>query len=153
MTLRDMEGILSSDIDIVIVPDNEGCGSDPDNKEDVLCEGKLEDSDLLDYFDVDIVGLEVIDKSTIMLSMDDIELENVVIKKKLNYYKPKVEKMLKEGYTVEQVLGCIYGLYDDCLINEATEEALYAVADPDDKFNNESPGECWFEVDFENPLL
>lgn len=152
MTLRDLEGILSSDIDIVIVPDNEGCGSNPDNEENVLCEGKLEDSDLFDYFDVDIVGLEVIDKSMIMLSLDDIELESIVVKKKFKYYKPKVEKMLKEGYAVEQVLGCIYGLYDDCLINEATEEALYAVADPEDKCNEKSPGEYWLEVDFENPL-
>lgn len=140
MTLRDMEKIFPSDIDIVIGSDNEGCGFDPDNEEDVLCEGKLGDAKLLDFYDVHIKDLRF-EESAIVISMGDADLENVVIKKRLNYYKPKVEKMLNDGYTVEQVLGCIYGLYDDYLINEATEEALYAVADPEDKCNDKSPGD------------
>lgn len=147
MTLRDLEdAFVTKDIWIIIVDIR---AFDPTQEEgDVLFEGKLGDAKLSSYYDVEIGLIEFIDESTAMIVIDD----TVIIEKKFDYYKPKVEKLLKKGCAVEKVLGCICGLQVDYLINEATAEALYKIVDPEDKCNI-SPGDAWWQIDFDNPLL
>lgn len=146
MTLRDLEDVFVTKGIWIIIGDIRGF--DPAEEEDVLFSGELGDAKLSSYYDVKIGLIEFIDESTAMIVIDD----NVIVKNKFNYYKPKVEKMLNEGYTVEQTISCIHGLYADYLINDATSQALYEIVDPEDKCDI-SPGEAYWRIDFDNPLL
>lgn len=65
--------------------------------------------------------------------------------------KKLIDKMFDDGYTIDQVCGCICGLYHNYLINEAQEEELYIYADPDDTMDI-APFEAWNEFEGENPL-
>lgn len=154
MTLRDIEAVFTpSDMDIIIGSYNEGLSFDPNNDDEVLWKGKLEDSDQSEYYRCDIADVKIfMDAPSLVISLNDEEEEKIIDKKKFTYYKPRVRKMLKDGYTIGQTVGCIYGLYEFYMINEATECALYDVADPEDKCDK-APGDCWDEIGFDNPLL
>ena len=65
--------------------------------------------------------------------------------------KKRIDKRFADGYTIDNVCGCICGLFHDNLIDEAQEDELYIYADPDDKMDI-APYEAWCEFDEENPL-
>lgn len=65
--------------------------------------------------------------------------------------KKLIDKMFDDGYTIDQVCGCICGLYHDYLIDEAQEDELYIYADHDDTMDI-APFEAWNEFEGENPL-
>lgn len=65
--------------------------------------------------------------------------------------KKLIDKMFDNGYTIDQVCGCICGLYQSCLIDDAQEEELYIYADPDDTMDI-APFEAWCEWEGENHL-
>jgi len=58
--------------------------------------------------------------------------------------------MEQNGYTIPQMLACIYDLYQDYMIDEPDELDLYFYVDPDEEYNNVS--EYWREMDYANPL-
>lgn len=66
-------------------------------------------------------------------------------------YEDKAKELIEEGfYSVPQVIGFVYDLYQDCQINEPEEEYLYNLLDPEEKYN-----ECyeyWCAWPFANPL-
>ena len=70
-------------------------------------------------------------------------------KHKESKYANKVREVLKQ-YSVPEVIGFIYGLWEDSEINEKEERELYAIADPNDEYNN--PFDCWLEWEGKNPL-
>ena len=153
MTLQDIEAVFTpSDINIVIGAYNDGHSFKVNDDSEVLWKGKLEDSDESGYYKCDIADVEIVDNgATFIVSLNDEEQNRILNEKIFNYYITKVKKMLVNGYTREQTIGCIYGLYNNYLINEATENALYKMVDPDDKIN-ESPGDLWYKIGFDNPL-
>lgn len=65
--------------------------------------------------------------------------------------KKRIDMMFDNGHTIEEVCGCICGLYHDHLINEAQEEELYIYADPDNVMEI-APFEAWNVFDGNNPL-
>lgn len=65
--------------------------------------------------------------------------------------KKLIDKMFENGYTIDQVCGCICGLFQSYLIDEAQENELYIYADPDDTMDI-APFEAWGEFEGENPL-
>ena len=65
--------------------------------------------------------------------------------------KKLIDKMFENGYTIDQVCGCICGLFQEYLIDEAQEEELYIYADPDDTMDI-APFEAWGEFEGDNPL-
>ena len=70
----------------------------------------------------------------------------------LRAYQLHIDTLLKEGYTIEQILGFIYGLYSDYKIDEDIEGPLYRYVDPDDTHNDRAPAEYWWDWSGENPL-
>lgn len=65
--------------------------------------------------------------------------------------KPLIDKMFASGHSIDEVCGCICGLYHDYLINEPQEVELYEYADPDNVMDD-APYEAWGEWEGENPL-
>ena len=65
--------------------------------------------------------------------------------------KKRIDKMFADGYTIDEVCGCICGLYHEYLIDEAHEYELYKYADPDDTMKI-APFEAWNEFEGNNPL-
>ena len=53
-------------------------------------------------------------------------------------------------YNTPQLVGFIYGLWQDYMINDRTEEMLYELVDPESKYNNTS--EYWADWEGKNPL-
>ena len=153
MTLQDIEAVFTpSDIDIVIGAYNDGHKFKLYGESEVLWKGKLENADQSDYYKCDIADVEIVNNGeTFIVALNDEEEGKIINKTILNHYIPKVKKMLIDGYTTKQTIGCIYGLYTNYLINEATENALYEMVDPDDEID-ESPGELWNKIGFDNPL-
>lgn len=65
-------------------------------------------------------------------------------------FKPKVQQMLKY-YPIPMVVGAIHGLFQDYDICEDTEDLLYKIADPKEKWNECS--EYGYEIKSgKNPL-
>ena len=65
--------------------------------------------------------------------------------------RPLIDKMFADEHSIDEVCGCIYGLYNDYLINNPQEEELYEYADPDNTMKI-GPGEAWYEWEGKNPL-
>lgn len=65
--------------------------------------------------------------------------------------KKLIDKMFDNGYSINDVCGCICGLYHDHLINEAQEEELYIYADPNNVMEV-APFEAWCVFEEDNPL-
>ena len=66
-------------------------------------------------------------------------------------YESKAKELIeKYYYSVQQVLGFIYGLYEDYEINEPEEMYLYKVIDPEDKYPD--PIDYWKVWEYANPL-
>ena len=67
-------------------------------------------------------------------------------------FEDKVKGFLRSGqYSIPQVVGFIYDLYQDYEIDEPEEEYLFDIADPDEQYN-----ECyeyWCAWPYDNPLL
>lgn len=70
---------------------------------------------------------------------------------KMTALKNALAKMKDEGVSVPDMLGWIYGLYDEYSLSEEQEEELYSFVDPDDEYN-EAPHDYWYEWVGENPL-
>ena len=70
----------------------------------------------------------------------------------LRAYQLHIDTLLKEGYSVEEILGFIYGLYADYKIEEDIEGALYYYVDPKDNHNDKAPAEYWHDWCGDNPL-
>lgn len=66
-------------------------------------------------------------------------------------YKTKVENLLSSGMGIKQLLACVCDLYQDGLIDEDQEIALYDTIDPYEMYNDVEA--YWMSMDFENPLL
>ena len=71
----------------------------------------------------------------------------------LRAYQLRIDRLLHEGYTVEQILGFIYGLYADYIIDEDIEGPLYDYVDPEDTHNDKAPAEYWRDWYGDNPLI
>lgn len=65
--------------------------------------------------------------------------------------KKLIDKMFDNGYSINDVCGCICGLYHDNLIDDAQEDELYIYADPDDIMEI-APFEAWCVFEEDNPL-
>ena len=66
-------------------------------------------------------------------------------------FRDGIEEALRTFSTAD-VVGFIYGLYQDAYIEEYEETALYGIADPDELFND--AGEYWWNwEEAENPLV
>lgn len=65
--------------------------------------------------------------------------------------KKRIDKMLVDGYSIDDVCGCVCGLYHEHLINDAQEEELYIYADPNDVMEI-APFEAWCNFEGDNPL-
>ena len=65
--------------------------------------------------------------------------------------KKRIDKMLADGYSIDDVCGCVCGLYHEHLINDAQEEELYIYADPNDVMEI-APFEAWWNFEGDNPL-
>lgn len=65
--------------------------------------------------------------------------------------KKLIDKMFDNGYSINDVCGCICGLYHDNLIDDAQEDELYIYADPDDIMEI-APFEAWCVFEDDNPL-
>lgn len=71
----------------------------------------------------------------------------------LRAYQLHIDTLLKEGYSVEEIIGFIYGLSIDYKIDEEMEGLLYYYIDPRDEHNTKSPMEYWYDWDgCNNPL-
>lgn len=53
--------------------------------------------------------------------------------------------LMQRGIETEKLVACVYGLYQDYLIDDDTEESLYNLVDPDEQYN--SPAEYWYGLD------
>ena len=58
---------------------------------------------------------------------------------------------LKKDYTIEQLLACVYDLFQNYQIDEDEENELYDFLDPKEEFNFVS--DYWMKMDFPNPLM
>lgn len=65
--------------------------------------------------------------------------------------KKQIDKMFDNGYTIDQVCGCICGLFYYGLINDVDEMRLHEYADPDNVMEI-AAFEAWCEFEGENPL-
>ena len=65
--------------------------------------------------------------------------------------KKLIDKMFDNGYSINDVCGCICGLHHDNLIDDAQEDELYIYADPDDIMEI-APFEAWNVFEGNNPL-
>lgn len=151
MTIQDLEGVYTpTNQEIAVGRYNEGDGFNPMDEEDYLWKGSLDEADHSKYYKVNIADVHYdIDLDILVVSLDDVAEDRIVNDKDYNLFAPRVKEMFDMGYTIEQTCGCIHDLYEDYEINEATEEALYALADPEDKMTI-APAEV--VIGFDNPL-
>lgn len=67
-------------------------------------------------------------------------------------YEKEAMRLINEDYfSVPQVIGFVYDLYQDCQINEPEETYLYNLLDPEEKYNE--PSEYRNAWHFDNPLV
>lgn len=66
-------------------------------------------------------------------------------------YEEEAKRLIEEDYfSIPQVVGFIYGLFQDYQIHEPEELYLYKIVDPEEKYNE--PSEYWNAWNYENPL-
>ena len=68
----------------------------------------------------------------------------------LSVYAPQVQLLKEQGVPESILCACIYGLFQDYVITEATEQELYKIADFEDKIS--SPAQEWNEYEGDNLL-
>lgn len=70
---------------------------------------------------------------------------------KFKKIRDKCKDLLQEGWTIPALVACIHDLWDRYLCSDKQEEELYALVDPDERYNN-----VWDycnRMDYDNPLL
>lgn len=66
-------------------------------------------------------------------------------------YEEEAKRLIEEDYfSIPQVVGFIYALFQDYQIHEPEELYLYKIVDPEEKYNE--PTEYWNAWNYENPL-
>lgn len=151
MTLRDLDEVfLPLDTIVFIGKYNKGKVFNYNNKREVLWEGKFINVPSSRYYDCKLAGLDIVDGKMIVI-LDDAAEDGFLNEKEYQYYGEKVNEMLDSGYTRKQVMGCIYGLRHEQLINSETEEQLYKIVDlcPDVYMKAQK---YWRRIRFDNPL-
>ena len=63
----------------------------------------------------------------------------------------RIDKMFADGYSIDDICGCICGLFHDYLIGEEQEGELYIYADPYNTMEI-APFEAWCNFEGDNPL-
>lgn len=74
-----------------------------------------------------------------MIDWDDCTMET----ERYERVKNKVKEMRETGWHIKDLVAEVYNLFQDYLISEEQEEELYAIADPEEKYN--SPAEYWYK--------
>ena len=65
--------------------------------------------------------------------------------------KKAVERLRKKRKSKKKLVAYIYDLFQEYMISEEQESELYAIADPEEKYND--CWEYWANMEEENPLI
>ena len=88
--------------------------------------------------------------------ISDKDLEKAYDPGKVTLCKHNIDRMKRDGVSIEQICIYIYDLFQDKrIISETEEDELYRYVDPNDECNC-CPADLWFNYDNsidDNPLL
>ena len=65
-------------------------------------------------------------------------------------YEGVKRKLSELDMDIPSKLACIYDLWQERVLSDEQEEELYALVDPEEKYNNVY--DYWYYMDFDNPL-
>lgn len=81
--------------------------------------------------------------------IEDTEDEDYLSDKEFQYLLKKF-KMYTFGYTIKECIACIYDLWQDFILSDEQEYALYKYIDPEDRYNDIE--EYYYQFNRTNPL-